>query len=639
MAQIQKRKTVKIPKTFFIIDFDSTFIRDETIDVLAAFALKDNPRKEAILKKIEAITSKGMEGKLPFSDSLKQRLALFSPNRSHVQETVEYLKSRITPSVVRNRDFFQKNRDCIYIVSGGFKECIVPIVKEFGIFPSHVLANELRFNKKGVIQGVSPGILTKDKGKALAVKNLKLKGQVLAIGDGATDLEIRILGVADKFVAFTENVSRAQVVEKADLAIANFDELLFALNMPRAVSYPKSRLKILLLENIHPFAAEYFRSQGYQVETSPKALSETALAEKIKGVAILGIRSSTHVSDAVLAKATNLLTVGAFCIGTNQIDQHAATKRGVAVFNAPFSNGRSVVELTIGLIIMLARRVFDKSLALHEGQWGKSAKGAYEIRGKTLGIVGYGNIGSQLSVIAESLGLNVCFYDIVERPAIGNATRVESLEELLRKSDIVTLHVDGRSFNKGLIGSEQFSLMKPGALFLNISRGAVVDVSALAEALKSGHLGGAALDVFPEEPKESPGKFVSSLQGLSNVILTPHVGGSTEEAQESIARFLSNKLASFIDTGGTMLSVNLPNLQLPVLNHAHRLIHIHKNVPGVLAKINTLMGQEGVNILGQYLGTMNDVGYVITDVEDKYKPGIVETLKKMSETIRLRILY
>lgn len=635
---VSSRKTKK-ERRYFIIDFDSTFIRDETLEVLAAEALKDHPKKEEVLKKISRITDAGMEGKIPFSESLERRLKLFSANRAHVAATAAYLRTRVSPSIARNRDFFRKNAKDIYIVSSGFKECIAPVAKEFGIAPAHVLANTLRFDAKGVVKGVMSGPLSRDKGKSRAVLALKLKGEVVAVGDGMTDAEVRTSGVASRFFAFTENVYRSPVVEKADAAVGSFDELLYVYGIERALSYPKNRLKALLLENVHPFAAEYLRKEGYQVETAAKALSEEELKERLHDVSLLGIRSATSVSEAVLDAAPRLLAIGAFCIGTNQIDSRAAARRGIAVFNAPFANGRSVVELAAGLIVALSRRLCDKSAELHQGKWDKSAKSAHEIRGKTLGIVGYGNIGSQLSVVAESLGMNVIFYDIAERPAIGNAKRAESLTELLRVSDIVTLHVDGRALNRGFFGKEQFSLMKPGALFLNLSRGFVVDMSALAESLKSGRVAGAAVDVFPEEPKGNPATFVSPLQGLSNVILTPHIGGSTEEAQENIARFLAQKLDSFVDTGGTMLSVNFPNLQLPVLQHAHRFIHIHQNIPGVLAAMNTLMSDSGVNILGQYLGTMNDIGYVITDTEETYQSGVVEALKQMPETIRFRVLY
>jgi D-3-phosphoglycerate dehydrogenase len=626
-------------KRFFIIDFDSTFVRDETIDVLAEIALQGNPEKNTILDTVRNITNEGMEGKITFSESLKKRLALFAANRGQVDMVTERLKERVSASVLRNKEFFQKEGNAIYILSNGFKECIVPIAAEYGIPESHVLANSMRFDEKGILVGVGEGPLSEGGGKVTVVKNLALQGEVVVIGDGMTDYEIRKSGAAERFYAFTENVMRQSVVAVADKAIASFDELLYELNLPRAQSYPKSKLKVLLLENVDASAAEHFKEEGYQIETATKALGEEELIEKIRDVSILGIRSTTNVTKRVLENAPHLLAVGAFCIGTNQIDLAEASRRGVAVFNAPYANGRSVVEMVIGFIIMLSRRLGDKNMELHKGVWNKSAKGAFEIRGKTLGIVGYGSIGTQLSVVAESLGMHVVFYDFLEKAAMGNAKKAHTLEELLAVSDIVTLHVDGRSANKGIIGKESFDKMKKGAFFINASRGFVVDMDALAEALKDGRLGGAALDVHPDEPKESPGAFTSKLQNVPNVVLTPHIGGATTEAQKSIAEYLSAKLSSFVDTGNSTLSVNLPGLSLPKLKNAHRFIHIHRNIPGVLAKINTLMGARNVNILGQYLGTNQEVGYVITDVDTAHGMEIVKELKEMPETIRFRTLY
>lgn len=407
--------------------------------------------------------------------------------------------------------------------------------------------------------------------------------------------------------------------------------------MPK-YSYPKERIKVLLLENIHPLAAEAFRKEGYKVETIAGSLSEDELIEALKDVNILGIRSKTKLTSKVIENAPRLLSVGAFCIGTNQIDLDAAGKHGIAVFNAPYSNTRSVVELTLGEILMLARRAVEKSRGMHAGEWNKSAAGSVEVRGKALGIIGYGNIGSQLSVLAEALGMKVYFYDITDKLTLGNATRCATLEELLGISDIVSIHVDGRASNKNLIGKTEIDQMKDGAFLINNSRGSIVDIDALADALKSGKIAGAAADVFPVEPDNGQ-PFVSPLQGLPNVILTPHIGGSTEEAQEGIGEFVSQKIINFINTGNTMLSVNIPNLQLPQLENAHRLIHIHQNVPGVLAKVNGIITETKANIVGQYLSTTNDIGYVITDIGQQYSDTIKDKLAKLPETIRIRLLY
>jgi D-3-phosphoglycerate dehydrogenase / 2-oxoglutarate reductase len=398
------------------------------------------------------------------------------------------------------------------------------------------------------------------------------------------------------------------------------------------------RRRALLLENIHAGAAARLTEAGFEVETSSGAYSESQLADRIGDIDLLGIRSRSQVTEAVLDKSPRLLAIGAFCIGTNQIDLTEATRRGVAVFNAPFSNTRSVVELVIAEIIALTRRLTDKSRDMHAGIWAKSATGAHEVRGRRVGIVGYGNIGSQLSVLAENLGMSVSFYDTADRLALGNARQCASLGELLAWADVVTLHVDGRPDNRGLFGDAEFAAMRDGALFLNLSRGFVVDHGSLRAHVESGHLAGAAVDVFFDEPSGDDEPFVSRLQGLPNVILTPHIGGSTEEAQVDIGKFVANKLVEYMRSGSTALSVNLPNLELPARAGAHGLIHIHRNTPGVLASINAIFAEHRVNIEGQALGTRGDVGYVITDIASDYTDDMLSRLTHMDQTIRLRVL-
>ena len=398
------------------------------------------------------------------------------------------------------------------------------------------------------------------------------------------------------------------------------------------------RRRALLLENIHPGAAELLTEAGFEVDVYKGAFDETDLADRIPEIDVLGIRSRTQVTEAVLDKSKQLLAIGAFCIGTNQVDVPAATRRGIAVFNAPFSNTRSVVELVIAEIIALTRRLTDKNHDMHAGVWSKSASGAHEVRGRRLGIVGYGNIGSQLSVLAEALGMSVAFFDTADRLALGNARRCASVEELLGWADVVTLHVDGRPDNRGMFGATEFKAMRGGALFLNLSRGFVVDHGALREEILSGHLAGAAVDVFYEEPSGDDTNFTSRLQGLPNVILTPHIGGSTEEAQEDIGHFVANKLATYVRTGSTSLSVNLPNVDLAARAGAHGLVHIHRNTPGVLAAINAIFAEHRINIEGQSLGTRGDVGYVITDIADNFTEDMLTRLAHMDETVRIRVL-
>ena len=397
-------------------------------------------------------------------------------------------------------------------------------------------------------------------------------------------------------------------------------------------------LRALLLENLHPLATTILRADGAEVLARSGALDEDELISALDGVQLLGIRSKTQVSERVLAQATDLRAIGAFCIGTNQIDLRAAAQCGVAVFNAPFSNTRSVVEIALAEVIALMRRLTDRDKALHAGIWDKSADGAHEVRGRVLGIVGYGNIGTQLSVLAEALGMSVVFYDTAERLALGNARRLSSMDELLEMADVVTLHVDGRPGNAGLFGAAQFARMRPGAMFLNLSRGFVVDYAALRETVLDGHIGGAAVDVFPNEPKRRGDPFESDLRGLPNVILTPHIGGSTEEAQESIGQFVANKLRDYVATGSTTLSVNLPNLALDARTGVHRLAHLHQNTPGVLAGINRTLAESGVNIEAQLLSTRGELGYVVTDIGAELAPDVLEVLETMPQTIRLRVL-
>ncbi|RKY61777.1 MAG: phosphoglycerate dehydrogenase [Candidatus Neomarinimicrobiota bacterium] len=402
---------------------------------------------------------------------------------------------------------------------------------------------------------------------------------------------------------------------------------------------PEQKIKVLLLENIHPDAAKQFRENGVDIVNIDRSLKEDELCEKVKDVHVIGIRSKTQVTEKVLDAGKNLLAVGAYCIGTNQIDISACSRRGVAVFNAPYSNTRSVVELALGEIIMLIRGVFDKSTKLHQGVWQKSAAGNYEIRGKRLGIIGYGNIGAQLSVMAEAVGMKVYYYDLEEKLSLGNARKCDTMEELLAKCDIITLHVDGRPENRGLIGENEFNLMKRGVIFLNLSRGFVVDLQSLVQNIHNGKIIGAAVDVFPEEPNQNNERFQTELQQLPNVILTPHIGGSTEEAQRNIADFVTGKIIDFIYNGGTSLSINLPNLQLPEIRDAHRLIHLHENVPGIMAKINNILARHSINIVGQYLKTNEYIGYVITDIAKEYERDVIAEIKNIPGTIRFRILY
>jgi D-3-phosphoglycerate dehydrogenase len=401
---------------------------------------------------------------------------------------------------------------------------------------------------------------------------------------------------------------------------------------------PSAPRRALLVENIHPTAVEALTSVGFEVDHVDHALVGDELLKRLDGVHVLGIRSQTQVRQDVLARAESLRAVGAFCIGTNQIDLRAATEQGIAVFNAPFSNTRSVVELAIAEIISLTRRLTVHNGNMHAGVWVKSAKGSHELRGRNLGIIGYGNIGSQLSVLAEALGMRVFFYDTADKLALGNARRCASLDELLAVSDVVTLHVDGRPGNSGLFGEDLFARMRSGSIFLNLSRGFVVDQNALRRHIDSGHIAGAALDVFPSEPGASGDPFESELRGLKNVILTPHIAGSTEEAQQDIGTFVAGKLIAYVDAGTTALSVNLPSVQMPRQPDSSRLLVLHRNEPGVLARIDGFLAQRGLNIEQQVLSTTGGVGFAVTDVPGAVGPDVVEELRRMPETIRADVL-
>ncbi|OYX56696.1 MAG: 3-phosphoglycerate dehydrogenase [Brevundimonas subvibrioides] len=623
-----------------IFDFDSTLVRIETLEALADIALEGHGDAVSIRAQVASLTDRAMTGEVDFGEALRARLAMLPLTRAHVLALADRILDEGTPSVRRNLRFFNENAANIIILSGGFREIIAPIAERLGVSPDRVICNDLIYDAEGRVTGVDDANpLSHENGKPTVIKALGLKGPVVMVGDGWNDAEVKLGGAADRFYAFTEIARRDKVVAVADGEAKSIDELLHAEGLAGRWSYPRSRIRMLLLENIHPAAVERLEEAGYSVETIKGALDEADLIEKIKGVHVLGIRSKTNVTEAVLEAADRLLAVAAFCIGTNQIDLDAAAAKGVAVFNAPYSNTRSVVELAIGLTITLMRDVVDKSAAMHEGRWNKSADGSRELRGKTLGIVGYGAIGSQLSVLAEALGMRVIFHDLSERLALGNAKRMRSLDALLAEADVVTLHVDGRRENANLIGASEFQMMRPGTLFLNLSRGHVVNVGALAQAIGSGRIGGAALDVFPEEPRTNADPFDSPLMGLKNVILTPHIGGSTEEAQEAIAEFAAERLLGYLNRGDTTFCVNLPNVQLAEVSGGHRILHIHRNQPGVLAELNRELSAAGLNILGQHLKTDERTGYVITDVDRDYDPQALRVLKSVAGTLRFRLLH
>ncbi|MBK9501113.1 MAG: phosphoglycerate dehydrogenase [Leptospiraceae bacterium] len=405
------------------------------------------------------------------------------------------------------------------------------------------------------------------------------------------------------------------------------------------ISFPKDKINILLLENIHENAFNLFKNDGFSVKLMKDAYTEEDLCEAIKDVHVLGIRSKTNVTEKVFENAHKLLTLGCFCIGTNQVDLSEAEKKGVPVFNAPYSNTRSVAELVIAEIIFLARKTGDQSRDAHNGKWNKIATGCFEVRGKTLGLIGYGHIGSQVSILAESFGMKVIFYDIQTKLPLGNAQPADSYEEVLKNADFVSFHVPESPETMDLLGAKEIAAMKKGSYVLNLSRGRVVDIDALAAALKSGHLAGAGIDVFPEEPKSNKDPFTSPLQNLTNVILTPHIGGSTEEAQRNIGLEVANKLLRYVNNGSTSFAVNFPNVELPLLKDNYRILNVHKNQPGFLRDINKIVSDVGANISAQFLSTTADIGYLIMDLNKKLGDQVKEEIIKNPLSIKTRILY
>ncbi len=623
----------------FVFDFDSTLTQVEALDILAELTLDKRADRDAVIHEIQEITNLGIDGEISFTESLERRIRLLGAHREDLDPLITELRKKISKSITSNKEFFREYAPDIYVISCGFKEFIDPIVAEYNIPSERVYANTFEFDEEGKIVGFdTQNVLSSHNGKIACLESLNLEGEVQVIGDGYSDYVMREAGIAHKFFAYTENVHREKAARHADHIAPNLDEFLFVNDLPRNLSYPKNRIKILLLENVHPAAFDNLSEDGFSVELVKHSLPEEELIKRIKGVHVLGIRSKTQVTQRVLDAADKLLVIGAFCIGTTQIELEYAKNKGVVVFNAPYSNTRSVVELAIGEIIVLMRSIFPRSTEIHGGQWNKTAANAREIRGKNLGIVGYGNIGKQLSVLAEAMGMRVYYYDVDEQLALGNAVKCDSLEDLLSVSDAVTLHIDDNPANQDFIGEREFARMREGSFLINLSRGFVVNIPAMVSALKSGRLAGAAIDVYPEEPR-SNGAFLTELAGLDNVILTPHIGGSTEEAQRNIADFVPNKIMEYINAGSTVDAVNFPNIRLPKQENAHRFLHIHENVPGIMAHVNEVLARYEMNIIGQYLSTDPEVGYVITDLDKEYNKDVIRELKNIEHTIKFRVLY
>jgi D-3-phosphoglycerate dehydrogenase len=623
---------------YIMIDFDSTFMQVEALEELGEIVLKDMPEKTRILQEIKDITNLGMEGKLSFHESLVRRMDLLHIHRDDVARLVKRLKRKVSVSFSRNKAFFKKYKGQIYIISSGFKDFIVPVVAPFQIDEGHVLANTFTYDEAGWVTGFDrENPLAFSKGKPKVLQGLGLKGEVWVIGDGYTDYEMVEAGIAHKFFAFTENVLRESLLDKADHITPSFDEFLYVNRMPRALSYPKNRIRVLLEEGVPETAAQAFQAEGYQVTFAQAPLSKAFFESDRRELSILGLLPGTKILPEMLQLAPRLMAVGIFGAGQSLPDSAQAAAQGVAVFDSPHTHARALAELAIGNIILTLRGI-GPFLNSNQAQEGTLPAGR-ELRGKTLGIIGYGHSGQQLSLLAEAVGMRVLYYDLIHKTALGNASPCSTLQELLRHSDIVSIHVDKRPENNSLIKRSTLRMMRDNALLLNMSNEYAVALPDLADALGSNKLFGACLDALPQTPDPEQAEAICRLRSLPNVLLSPQLGGHTTESLERAANAVPAKIIGYVNTGATQDCLNFPQLQLPVLRNAHRLIHIHENRAGILAQINSILAEHQVNILGQYLQTNRQIGYAITDIDTAYHKKILNALKRVGNTIKFRVLY
>jgi len=639
-----------------IFDFDSTIINAEGTELIIKAALeRESPyERQKKIEILKAFTDKATNGDMPLGEALHKRFSLTQVTRKDVENAAAHVLDTINPQVRETIRVFRERNKQIFIFSSSFIELVRPVAIELGIPPENLFANELLYQDGQVVGFNEENPLFLSLGKVFLAEHLKsegrLEGGTAVVGDGYSDLVIRKNNVASMFVYFAGSIIHEEIRKQADFTVDRFDQLLplfFSddeLSNESAEAFAASdngdktetTPTIVLLENIHIEAENRLKERGYNVQRYQSAFDEDKLCEILKNANVVGLRSKTHITQRIINEATDLWAIAAFCIGTNQIDLEAATRAGIPVFNAPYSNTRSVAELVVGEIIMLMRRIFEKSTAAHRGQWLKTVEGASEIRGKTVGIIGYGHIGSQVSVLLESLGMTVIFHDIVDKLPLGNAQKARDLYDLLKRSDVVTLHVPDTPLTRGMISEQEIRTMRPGSYLINASRGKVVDLEALRKALKDGHIAGAAIDVFPQEPARPTDVFETPLQNIPNVILTPHIGGSTREAQENIARYVSDKIHSFITTGNTIGSVNFPEVDMPRVKGTDRILHIHENVPGVLAKINSVFARRHINVESQILKTKDDIGYLIVDVNRRISEQVFNLMTHITETIKVR---
>lgn len=627
---------------YFIIDFDSTFIRFEALDELAEIALKDGTKKEERLKQIKEYTRQAMEGKLSFPESLQKRIELLDANKKDIDKLVRVLKRNISTSIKRNENFFKEFSDRIFIISGGFKEYIAPVVSDYNIPENHIFANTFEFDQQGRITGFDKeNYLAQENGKVKQLKNIDLEGEIFVIGDGYTDYELKEAGLADKFFSFTENIERASLLDKADHITPSFDEFLFKNKLPMSISYPKNRIRAYVMDNLPDYIFEAYRKEGYQVESFSADISSFDFKDMLKNASILAVSPQLSVTHDDLLHAKRLLVIGVYGEDRGNIDTDTCLQKGIITLHAPHTNTRSVAELAMGEIIMLLRKIPSFNHDLHQGHINPQKGSLKELKDRKLGIIGYGKIGKQLSHLAEYLGMSVYFYDNLPLEGIGNAIPCEDMEELLELSDVVSVHVTDSDENKNLIDAHAFDQMKEGAIFLNLSCQKAVDQEALKEALKSKKIMGAGIDRFPVEHdlKIKPGKFDSGLQNLENVLLTPHISGMTDESRDKTAEYVTQNIIKFINCGEIETSINFPDIELPPLENAHRLIHIHQDQPGMMATISNVLAEHDINVEAQFLKTNKGVGYLITDISRGYNERVINAIKQIPQAIRLRILY
>ncbi len=594
---------------WFIIDFDSTFTQVEAMEELAAISLKNDPEKEAIIEQIKHLTDLAMDGKMPFNKSLKARIALLSAKKYHLNMLVNKLRKKVSPSFARNKEFFKKYQGRVLIVSGGFKEFIAPVVKSFFIDEDCIYANTFIYDKKNNIIGSDEeNPLAQEGGKVKLLKQLKLKGQVIAIGDGYTDYQMRESGMAEQFFAFTENIARERVLAKADYIAPSLDEILYKMKLPMALSYPKSRINAVLLGKETFATAPYFKLEGYNV-IKRDSLSNKALTD-LKNASI--IVSSLKQEITNLNTFPKLISLAVWGNNNQQFNANMAQQMAVPIFSSPYANTRSVVELGLGFMFQLSRQTNT------------------ELRGKKIGIIGYGNAGSLMGVLAQNLGMDVLYFDEKDRAPLGNAIACKSLTDLLKKSNYVVLL---QSKNAGTILAEkELKQMQPKACLINLSYDDSVEFQAVLKLIQQKKLFGFAMDFQQEEN-------YLKLKQNSQIIATLNQRNNTLETQQNIASFTSEKIIQYINTGNISRSLNFLDIQLPALQGSHRFIHIHQNKPGLLAKINAVLAKHKINITGQYLKTNETLGYVITDVSKKYDNEVISELKKIEATIKFRVIY